>query len=165
MAMDATTALTSSEDRATRSGLIDAGTALAAERGQPSGFVRDLFGRVPPEDLAPYAPEALAALGHRCAASISRRPRRPDGAATVTLSDVTVERDGRERELTVVDVVNDNRAFLLDSTLAELTSQGLTPLLVAHPILGGRARRGGRRSRGSAARPPPRPMATSTARA
>ncbi|MBX9933989.1 MAG: NAD-glutamate dehydrogenase [Methylobacterium sp.] len=134
MAMDTTTALTSSEDRATRSSLIDAGTALAAERGQPSGFVHDLFGRVPPEDVAPYTPEALAALAIAARRHLATA-RRPGGAATVTLSDVAVERDGRERELTVLDVVNDNRAFLLDSTLAELASQGLTPLLVAHPIL------------------------------
>ena len=28
----------------------------------PSSFVRDLFGRVPPEDLSGYAPQALARL-------------------------------------------------------------------------------------------------------
>jgi glutamate dehydrogenase len=41
----------------------------------------------------------------------------------------------RPREITVLEVVNDNMPFLLDSTLAELAEHGYEPSLVAHPIL------------------------------
>lgn len=41
----------------------------------------------------------------------------------------------RRRESTILEVVNDNKPFLLDSTLAELQDQGYEPRLVAHPIL------------------------------
>ncbi|MDG9415086.1 NAD-glutamate dehydrogenase, partial [Streptococcus pneumoniae] len=63
-------------------------------------------------------------------------PRRPGEPANLRIRDVTVTREGRPRDLSVVEVVNDNRPFLLDSCLAELSVQGLAPLLVAHPILG-----------------------------
>ena len=37
--------------------------------------------------------------------------------------------------MTVLEVVNENMPFLLDSTLAEIVDEGYEPLLVAHPIL------------------------------
>ncbi len=52
------------------------------------------------------------------------------------LSNVEVTQGGRRRDLTVVEAVNANRPFLLDSTLAELVARGYRPRLVAHPILG-----------------------------
>ncbi len=36
----------------------------------------------------------------------------------------------------VLEAVNEDRPFLLDSTLEELRERGVTPKLVAHPILG-----------------------------
>ncbi|WP_336486723.1 NAD-glutamate dehydrogenase [Methylobacterium nigriterrae] len=135
MTVEAATALASSQGKASRTGLIEAAAALVERQGHPGGFVNDLFGRVPPEDLAPYAAEALAAI-----ATAARRhladPHPPGAPAGLWLRDLTVERGGRERDLTILEVVNDNRPFLLDSTLAELANQGLAPLLVAHPILG-----------------------------
>src|SRR3712207_6163487 len=53
----------------------------------------------------------------------------------VRLVDLEIERKGRRREVTVLEVVNDNMPFLLDSTLAEIVDQGYEPKLVAHPIL------------------------------
>ena len=134
MALDATTALTSDEQKATRTGLLEEAAARLDARNQPGGFVHDLFGRVPPEDLAPYPAETLASLALSARRHLAEAHAR-DGAG-IRLLDVTVERDRAGRDLTVLDIVNDNRPFLLDSTLAELNGQGLTPLLVAHPILG-----------------------------
>jgi glutamate dehydrogenase len=53
MTVEAATALTSPEGKAARTGLIEAAAALVEGQGHPGGFVRDLFGRVLPEDLAP----------------------------------------------------------------------------------------------------------------
>ncbi|MBF9232950.1 NAD-glutamate dehydrogenase [Microvirga alba] len=99
----------------------------------PSTFVHDLFGRVPPEDLASYSPQALADLA--AGAYEHLKAPRSSGGEDLRLVDVEVERDGRRRDVTVLEVVNDNMPFLLDSTLAEIVDEGYEPLLVAHPIL------------------------------
>lgn len=135
MTLETATALSSSEQKTARTGLIEAAADIVTEQGGPGGFVRDLFGRVTPEDLAPYDASVLADLAARGRAFLSE-PRRPGDPARMRLSDRELVRDGRPRETTVLEVINDNRRFLLDSTLAELTEQGLAPQLVAHPILG-----------------------------
>ncbi|WP_375456829.1 NAD-glutamate dehydrogenase [uncultured Methylobacterium sp.] len=133
--LESATALATTEAKSARAGLIDAAAAIVARRGGPGGFVRDLFGRVPPEDLAAYPAEALADLAIAARGHLAE-PRAPGAPSGLRLADVGIAGAGRMRELTVVEVVNDNRPYLLDSTLAELTGQGLTPDLVAHPILG-----------------------------
>jgi glutamate dehydrogenase len=104
-----------------------------SRRQTPPGMVADLFGRTPIEDLAHYAPESLAALA-TAAHEHMLGPRIP-GAHDLRLIDFEVEKNGRRRELTVIEVVNDDMPFLLDSTLAEIADQGYEPRLVAHPIL------------------------------
>src|SRR5215207_9731627 len=91
---------------------------------------RDLFD----EDRAPYSPQALADLAATAYEHLSA-PRRNDGA-DLRLIDREVERGGGRRDITAIEVVNENMPFLLDSTLAELVEQGYEPRLVAHPILG-----------------------------
>ncbi|HEV7440032.1 MAG TPA: NAD-glutamate dehydrogenase [Methylobacterium sp.] len=138
MTVEAATALTSPEGKAARTGLIEAAAALVEGQGHPGGFVRDLFGRVLPEDLAPYSPETLAELAIAARHDLSA-PRGLHAEADLRLRDVAAEGagpGGRTRDLTILEVINDNRPFLLDSTLAELANHGLTPLLVAHPIFG-----------------------------
>jgi glutamate dehydrogenase len=112
----------------------DAMARLAAGHPQlPADFVRHLFGRVPAEDLTPYAPLTLADLAATAYEHLSAPRQATD--ADVRLKDLEVERQGRRRDITVVEVVNANMPFLLDSTLAELADQGHEPRLVAHPIL------------------------------
>jgi glutamate dehydrogenase len=119
-----------------------AGSALTAEAAAvletsrtavPPSFVVDLFGRVPAEDLASYSPEGLANLA--AAAFEHLRARRADAGPDLRFSDLEIEREGRRRDMTVLEVINDNMPFLLDSTLAEIVDQGYEPILVAHPIL------------------------------
>ncbi len=135
MAIEAATAVATPEARAERTDRIAAAAEIVGERGGPPGFVRDLFGRVPPEDLTPYAPAALADLALAARAHLAT-PRGPGASADIRLHDIAVERDGRRRDITVVEAVNADRPFLLDSTLAELIELGYEPRLVAHPILG-----------------------------
>jgi len=97
-----------------------------------AAFVGTLYRRSAPEDLARYLPGALeeladAALRHLAA------PR--SAGADIRLVDHECMIDGRAEEITVLEVVNDNMPFLLDSTLGELAEQGFEPRLVAHPIL------------------------------
>ncbi|MBP1182740.1 NAD-glutamate dehydrogenase [Methylobacterium sp. PvR107] len=135
MTLETATALSSSEQKSARTGLIEAAADIVTEQGGPGGFVRDLFGRVTPEDLAPYPADSLADLAGRARAFLAE-PRRPQDPARMRLVDAELPRAGRRHEMTILEVINDNRPFLLDSTLAELTEQGLSPHLVAHPILG-----------------------------
>ncbi|MGH7067327.1 MAG: NAD-glutamate dehydrogenase domain-containing protein, partial [Acetobacteraceae bacterium] len=95
-------------------------------------FVETLFRRSAREDLARYQPAdlerlAAAALAHLAAP----RPSGPD----IRLVDYEFTINGRTDEITVVEVVNGNMPFLLDSTLGELSDQGWEPDLVAHPML------------------------------
>ncbi|GGC50453.1 NAD-glutamate dehydrogenase [Chelatococcus reniformis] len=97
------------------------------------GFASLIYGRSAGEDRAHYAGEgldqlALSAWQHLAA------PRVP-GEARIRLLDAEVQHAGRRRAITVLEVVNDDMPFLLDSTLAELGEEGREPLLVAHPIV------------------------------
>ena len=95
----------------------------------PPAFAEALFGRVTLEDLASHDAASLAFLAEQAWEHVQRRtpghhdirafnPAMPDG-----------------RELTVLEVLNDNMPFLFDSTMAELCEAGIEVKLVAHPIL------------------------------
>ena len=115
--------------------LSAASQALAdkSRRLTPPRMVSCLFGRAPVEDLAQYTPDALASLATSAHEHLMA-PRRP-GHWDIRLLDFEMVTEEHRREYTVVQVVNDDMPFLLDSTLSELTDQGYEPHLVAHPIL------------------------------
>ena len=58
----------------------------------------------------------------------------PCGKARIALQDVAIGDSGMDK-VTIVETINDNMPFLLDSTLAEIAEHGLSLRLVAHPIL------------------------------
>jgi glutamate dehydrogenase len=100
----------------------------------PKGFAAALFGATAIEDLERYSPETIAdfaasAYGHLA------EPRRAGDAPVMRLSDHDVGAGGLKRQMTVLEVVNDDMPFLLDSTLAALMALGWQVFLVAHPIL------------------------------
>lgn len=126
--------MTSKRAGAARTATAPAEARLVEHRtAAPPDFVEALFGRVPPEDLLAYSTETLADLAARAYEHL--RAPRTEGAPDLRLLDLEIERKGRAREVTIVEVVNDNMPFLLDSTLAEIVDQGYEPKLVAHPIL------------------------------
>ncbi len=107
----------------------------------PAEFVETLFRRSAREDLTRYAPAdlerlAAAALDHLAAP-------RPGAQPDIRLRDYELATGGRAGEITVLEAVNDDMPFLLDSALAELAEQGWEPQLVAHPILALERDRGG----------------------
>jgi glutamate dehydrogenase len=117
---------------ATRATLIAEAARLAgaAADGPPPDFVEALLGRTAAADLAPYGAPALAALAQ---GAWSHLARRTPGGHDIRLSDQDF---GGAGDITVLEIVNDDMAFLLDSVLAELTERGVQVRLVAHPILG-----------------------------
>jgi glutamate dehydrogenase len=114
---------------AMRADLVGQAARRGGADGPPAAFVEALFGRVAVEDIAPLAPSALAALARGAWEHLERRL---PGAHDIRLSDHDL---GGAVEITVLEIANDDMAFLLDSVLAELAQRGLAPRLVAHPIL------------------------------
>ncbi len=109
------------EERAAR-GRIDAATKLL--RGDksriPDEMVALLFGRAAPEDLVGYEASELAALARETWAFLSvRKPGKPK---------IRFEQPGPDGEhlksISVIDIVNDDMPFLVDSVMAELTDGG-----------------------------------------
>jgi len=81
------------------------------------------------EDLANYDAASLAFLAEQAWEHVQRRTA---GSADIRVINPMMP-DGRE--ISVLEVLNDNMPFLFDSTMAELAEQGIEVTLVAHPII------------------------------
>ncbi len=116
--------------------LIDRIAALA-EAAKPEArpadrFVRAFYKNVPPDDILNRRPEDLfpgpATLWQFMA---ERRP----GRAKIRLIDPRDPAHGWTGGRTVLQIVNDDMPFLVDSVTAALNTLGLTVQLVIHPIV------------------------------
>ena len=110
----------------------DIARALADGADLPRDFLAALFGRAAPEDLVHYSANELAALGKATFANLQNRvPGKPKIRVENPASATSAR---RLESITVIEVVNDDMPFLLDSVMGELTEQGVSLLLVVHPI-------------------------------
>jgi glutamate dehydrogenase len=92
-------------------------------------FAELLFNQTNIEDLANHDAASLAFLAKQAWEHVQRRTA---GSADIRVINPMMP-DGRE--ISVLEVLNDNMPFLLDSTMAELAEQGIEVTLVAHPII------------------------------
>ncbi len=100
-------------------------------------FFEALYKNAAPEDVTRYAPTELAALTKLVfARAASRKP----GETLVALFDPREEAREYVHSESVLIAVNDDRPFLFDSMMGEVTAQGARLRAVFHPILpiGGR---------------------------
>ena len=107
---------------------------LAQDRwDEAERFVRRYYETVPPEDLADRSAGDLygAALSHWNFAQ-TRRGRQPK----VRVYNPTLEGHGWQSDHTIVEVVNDDMPFLVDSVSAELNRHDLMVHLIIHPVFG-----------------------------
>jgi glutamate dehydrogenase len=95
----------------------------------PRAFAELLFDHTNIEDLANYDAASLAFLAEQAWEHVQRRTA---GSADIRVINPMMP-DGRE--ISVLEVLNDNMPFLFDSTMAELAEQGIEVALVAHPII------------------------------
>src|SRR6476646_10678069 len=95
----------------------------------PRAFAEPLFGYTNIEDLANYDAASLALLAEQTWEHVQRRTA---GSADIRIVNPTMP-DGRE--ISVLEILNDNMPFLFDSIMAELAEQGIEVTLVAHPII------------------------------
>ena len=95
-------------------------------------FIAQYYANVSPRDLRDADAEDLfgAVLAHWKLAA-KRAPR----TALVRVYNPTLEEHGWRCDHTVVEIVNDDMPFLVDSVTAELNRQGLTVHLIVHPIV------------------------------
>jgi len=104
----------------------------ADQRDMLAGFVQQYFGQVDPEDLAerPVADLYGAALSHWSFAR-KREPAR----ARVRVFNPTIAEHGWQSTHTVIEIVNDDMPFLVDSVTMEVNRNGLTLHLIIHPLV------------------------------
>lgn len=104
-----------------------------AENAAPAvAFARQYYARAAPEDLLAEDPEDLygAVLSHW---NFSRR-RRP-GATDIRVFNPSYDEYGWRSTHTVVEIVNDDMPFLVDSVTMELNRHGLAVHRIFHPVL------------------------------
>ncbi len=109
-------------------------TRLKAARAKTvSKFIASYYENVPPGDLAGATPKSLlgAALAHWKLASV-RKP----GKAMLRVYNPRQDQDGWHCDHTVIEIVNDDMPFLVDSITSELNRQELTVHLLVHPVIG-----------------------------
>ncbi|WP_349743482.1 NAD-glutamate dehydrogenase [Roseateles cavernae] len=95
-------------------------------------FVRSYFGQVDPEELAERQVADLygAALSHWSFAG-----KREAGRARVRVFNPTLAEHGWQSTHTIIEIVNDDMPFLVDSVTMEVNRNGLTLHLIIHPLL------------------------------
>jgi len=117
---------------------LEAAAALAAARlGPPRAapvqrFLKQFYGHVPPSDVRDRRAEDL----YGAAVSLWQfaQTRKP-GKAKLRIINPRIETDGWRAPGTVVEIVNDDMPFLVDSVTAALNGEGAAVHLVIHPIL------------------------------
>jgi len=125
--------LDTEEARGARRLIEQAGTILTGLHGDmPESFAAQLFARAAPEDLVRYEPRELAALAEDGWRFL--KERKPGAPAVRLDSRAGPIGADRIKAVSIVEIVNDDMPFLLDSVMGELTEQGLEIRLVAHPI-------------------------------
>jgi glutamate dehydrogenase len=106
---------------------------VAAESADElAAFARQYFGQVDPEDLAERQVADLygAALSHW---SFARK--REAGRAKLRVFNPTIAEHGWQSTHTIIEIVNDDMPFLVDSVTMEVNRNGLTLHLIIHPLV------------------------------
>ena len=116
------------EDKAASQTLIGEAAALVAARWRdfPPDFFAALYGRAAPDDLERYRPEELAAIGEQAWTFLSERK---PGTAKIAFSPARLSPD-----VAVLEILNDDMPFLVDSVLGELSERGVDIRLLVHPV-------------------------------
>src|SRR5712691_11511616 len=125
--------LASSPESEIRALLREATLMLAGKRDIPHDFFPTLLGRVAPEDLPGYSAHELAALTEASFENLKHRV--PDKPKIRVENPIPVAGAKRLQAITIIEIINDDMPFLLDSVMGELNEQGVVVRLVAHPII------------------------------
>lgn len=113
--------------------LIDAVQAgLSKENSDLAEFARAFYDRGAAEDLVTYSPEELTGFARHAWQDFQNHEL---GTHRVSISDPSFNaKGGKAGNLTVIEIVNDNMPFLVESVMDELQESKLEVHLVLHPI-------------------------------
>src|SRR5690348_5491050 len=103
-----------------------------SERALLRRFIAKLYEHVPPDDVALCSPDDL------CGAALALwrfAVGRRSGGAKVRVYNPETAADGWSSPHTIVEIVNDDMPFLVDSVTAAINESGREVRLVTHPIL------------------------------
>ncbi|MBV6658720.1 MAG: NAD-glutamate dehydrogenase [Devosiaceae bacterium] len=117
--------------------LVESALVLLAEDPSTteatSRFAVALFREGAAEDVVTYTPAELAGVALE---AYERMAERRSGEAFVRVyNPKPLSADGVLADVSVVEIVNDNMPFLVDSVMAELQNSGVELRLVLHPVL------------------------------
>jgi glutamate dehydrogenase len=132
----------SPEDRSARARIGAAGKLLRDSKGDvPDGFAALMFARTAPEDLVRYDAAEIAVLTREAWTFFgTRKP----GAPKIRFWSPDASWGDRLKTISVIEMVNDDMPFLVDSVMGELNERGLDVRLVAHPIIAAGRDKGGK---------------------
>jgi glutamate dehydrogenase len=107
--------------------LIDAAAGLLAKRRPDiaADFLAKLFGLAAADDLGRYTPDELAGIAERSWAFLAEREA---GVAKIRF-----EPAAAPPGIAVLEIINDDMPFLVDSVVGELNQRGLNIRLFIHP--------------------------------
>jgi len=97
------------------------------------GFLKTFYTNVPKEDMSMMAPEnvAFTAKNHL---ELSHSRKLGDDPA-ISIYTPSVKKEGWDGACTIIDIVNDDMAFLVDSVVAEIIRHNYQITVFIHPIL------------------------------
>jgi glutamate dehydrogenase len=123
---------------ATKTALVRAAQKLAARQTEAAAraplrrFIAELYRHVPPSDVAARSPADL------CSGALALwrfAAHRQSGSAKVRVYNPTAGKDGWSSPDTIVEIVNDDMPFLVDSVTAAVNEGGREVRLVIHPVM------------------------------
>ncbi|MDE2460814.1 MAG: NAD-glutamate dehydrogenase, partial [Gammaproteobacteria bacterium] len=114
---------------------LDKITALAKQH-DPSptftSFLQQYYHDIAEEDLLQFTPQHLCSAAH---SHWEFGQKRPAGDIKLRVFNPTVKHDGWKSQHTLIEMVNGDMPFLLDTTIMTLTRSGIGIHLTVHPIL------------------------------
>ncbi|MDZ7770113.1 MAG: NAD-glutamate dehydrogenase [Woeseiaceae bacterium] len=102
------------------------------DRKQIDDFLREYFGNVPVEDLQDRTPSIM---GQAAASHLDFAQVRKKGQALLRILNPSASKHGYDSAFTIVEMVNDNMPFLVDSVSAAIARQDLVIHMTIHPVL------------------------------
>jgi glutamate dehydrogenase len=122
----------SENENAARYVIKQAGATLAARRSDvPADFVAQLYTRAVAEDVLCYASADLADVAERAFDFLKERQ---PGAPNIRCETVVLKESGERKSVSVIEIINDDMPFLVDSVMGEIAERRLNVQLVAHPV-------------------------------
>ncbi len=103
-----------------------------SERKQINAWLRKYYGNVPVEDLQE---RSVSIMGQAALAHLDFARQRKPGQSLLRIFNPTSKEHGYDSAYTIVEMVNDDMPFLVDSVSAAISRSELTIHMTVHPVM------------------------------